>query len=678
MNENSKNPAAAYDRLSAELQEVRARLDRIEVRLGFAPPLAPPPPVPVAPGPPPAAPKFQVPTPPPIRERLQEGAADAEFRFGSVVLPRLGAAVILLGIAYLVGLGIARGWITPLHQFWGAVILCLGAIGVGAWKRSESFEFGQVLIGLGSCGLYLTFAGGHVFLNLYDGRALLAQILALSLANLVYGALSPSRTFVGIGLLGGMWASLLPMQERQIEAALWIHAAIVAVTAFVIARHRWKVMAIAAWLVSSVAILWPALSDGPWTAQLAVVYGSTLALAFAYAWGFEDWAFDPKAAFIPFSAVATGLVAYVVGRQAGPGFTWHELLFGLAMALLSLAVKRPVLRSAFLIAGVLAPFVFAPLGLRSLWDAWAYVGLSLAAAALATRFYAKPSLAFAGIGFGLGLMMYLARAFSVVNTLGVAEESLFIVALIAVLALCAWTVDKLTDESQSVVFVALALSSPLVSRLFVVLLGAPEIGASAPLSLIYAMVFMSAIGAAVALRSRWALLSIFAWLAFFAAGGAYLFALERELLSFSVEVFVLAAMASAVLISGAGLSRATSAREAAAVLAAFTGWGLFTRLFYIVATQPAVGMEKSPAITLAWIVFAALLIGLGFGLNLKALRISSFAVFAATLGKVLLHDLSQLDPAIRVVLLILLGTVMISGGYWYIKRFDKPTTGAAA
>jgi hypothetical protein len=31
-----------------------------------------------------------------------------------------------------------------------------------------------------------------------------------------------------------------------------------------------------------------------------------------------------------------------------------------------------------------------------------------------------------------------------------------------------------------------------------------------------------------------------------------------------------------------------------------------------------------------------------------------------------------MDPAVKVVLLILLGSAMIAGGYWYIKRFGKP------
>src|SRR6185503_7043491 len=270
--------------------------DRIERRMGLAPSFAPSPPPPRV-----DMPRFQM-TPPPEPAHLlkpatqAEASADAELRFGSLVLPRVGAGVTLLGIAYLVSIGIARGFITPMHQFWGAIALCLAAIGIGVWKRAEGFDFGQVLVGLGSCGLYLTFAGGHVFLKLYEGETLVALVLGLSFANLVYGALSPSRTFVAIGLLGGMWASLMPMQEGKVVVSLWIHAAIIAVSALVVAKHKWREMALGAWFVSTVSILWPVLSRGPLAAQLIVVYGASLACLLAYAWSHEGWEFDPKAA----------------------------------------------------------------------------------------------------------------------------------------------------------------------------------------------------------------------------------------------------------------------------------------------------------------------------------------------------------------------------------------------
>ena len=180
-------------------------------------------------------PAFQFAPPPP---KMGE---DAELKFGSVILPRVGAGMALLGIGYLVALSIQRGWITPTMQFAGAIVLCLLAIGIGLFKRQEKFDFGQLMIGLGSCGLYVTFAAGHVFQNLYSGETLIGAFVVLSFANLLYGALTPSKTFVSIGLLGGLVASMLPMDQGKDVVSLWLHAAILAPTAWIVgARKAWS------------------------------------------------------------------------------------------------------------------------------------------------------------------------------------------------------------------------------------------------------------------------------------------------------------------------------------------------------------------------------------------------------------------------------------------------------
>src|SRR5687767_11634954 len=102
MNQDPDPSSGRLEKIAADVVEIKTRLDRIERRMGLAPDFQPSPPPPRV-----ELPKFQM-TPPPDPPYQRAAAvhevdsADAELRFGSLVLPRVGAGVTLLGIAYLV------------------------------------------------------------------------------------------------------------------------------------------------------------------------------------------------------------------------------------------------------------------------------------------------------------------------------------------------------------------------------------------------------------------------------------------------------------------------------------------------------------------------------------------------------------------------------------------------
>ena len=82
--------------------------------------------------------------------------------------------------------------------------------------------------------------------------------------------------------------------------------------------------------------------------------------------------------------------------------------------------------------------------------------------------------------------------------------------------------------------------------------------------------------------------------------------------------------------------------------------------------RPWIGMNNVAAYTVSWVIFAVFLITVGFKLDRRYLRYWAIAVFAVTVGKVFLVDLSALDSVIRVAMLTLLGLGMMGAGYWYI------------
>ena len=235
------------DELARRLEAFEARLLRIEARLGMLPRTVPPPPPPQAlhpapsgqPGPPPVVadiPRFDY---APHPKSQPADAASAEYQLGGKLLPWAGALVTILAIGYGVNLAFQHGIITPWMIFWGGVALCGAFIGVGQAKRDEREEFGQLLTGIGSCGLYLTFAAGHLAQHLYSGEVLVGLFTGLSLLNLAYSGWRSSQAFFYLGVLGGFAGALMPLNDDKVLLHLGLHALVLVPSALIVVRQNW-------------------------------------------------------------------------------------------------------------------------------------------------------------------------------------------------------------------------------------------------------------------------------------------------------------------------------------------------------------------------------------------------------------------------------------------------------
>jgi hypothetical protein len=130
------------------------------------------------------------------------------------------------------------------------------------------------------------------------------------------------------------------------------------------------------------------------------------------------------------------------------------------------------------------------------------------------------------------------------------------------------------------------------------------------------------------------------------------------------EVGLLGAMLLLTALCGSTLFR----RDPNAV--AWTGslfaWFLMSRLGFLVL--PSIGLSQGAAITSAWTLTALFLFALGMVKEVQQLRFAAFTVLALTTCKVVVVDLVYVDQAIKVVILMFLGLVMLASGYWYIRR----------
>lgn len=400
--------------LKERVEQLEARLRVLEARLGMSRPEAPPrvwhepAPQPVArvrdrPAPPIESVRPPAPTSGP-RPVASAPGSRLDYEIGAKVLPRAGAVAMLGGLAYLVSLGLNRGWITPAMLFGFVCIVCLAFVGAGLRIREEREQFGQILIAIGGGGLYMNFAAGHVFQHLYSGEVLVVLCLGLSLTVIGGSLWLGSLAFLVLGALGGLGAALMPLDQGKVALNLILHFTVLVAALLVAMRHRFLIGAMSLYGIGMAACLPLALSPsilaGHYLAP-AMAFAFTAGLsAIAYGFCFKKQPWDPQEAFGPLAILAGGFAVLVAGQWRDAFWPLLLLVAVTGSGALFLPAPRPRLRlwmgsSAvlcwivpFVLSEVVAAMVLAAaalvtglLGVRTSWRGFALlsgVGVALA------------------------------------------------------------------------------------------------------------------------------------------------------------------------------------------------------------------------------------------------------------------------------------------------------------
>jgi uncharacterized membrane protein len=590
------------------------------------------------------------------------------------VLPRVGIVLVLLAVFYLVGLAIQRGWITPEVQFVGELLLCAGLIGVGVWKLNEREDFGQVLVGGGSCGLYLSFVGAHVYKDLITGETLVLLFLALSLSNLAFSWWRSSRTFWMIGFIGGLVSAGLPLDRENYTAAL-VLAALIVLPATLLAGYRQWMKAIAGlWFVSSVfvfGVAYNAYDDGAMTvpAALTVFMCFSIVPIAAHAWRFVSSDFDPKGWFALAAGSLTCGGVFAFGNDILPvPHSVAIVAFSAALLAIAAAVRTKVNAPLLAMTAIATATALAPVGFTSFQACLTYAVLSLVASGVvafnvgglqrAASFFAAGHVVLAGVAYGISMSDHVTPT---------GTEYVMLVAVAASLTALCVVVGRLEKQFENGVAIATVLLFLIVSR-------AAYIAVADDTQAFRTMLFGQAVFALVLAvfseRAKWATTGAVSMALAAATALAYAVGLSevRVPTEAAWQIAVCAMLTVAVVGGVLSNSRNEVSLQASAAVGAAIGWALVSRLLFLVLTLPAIGMETQPAVTLSWGLYGGLLIALGFLLEQKVLRIASFVAFAVTIVKIVTVDLSELDPMLKVLVLIVLGTIMILGGYIYVRR----------
>jgi hypothetical protein len=293
-------------------------------------------------------------------------------------------------------------------------------------------------------------------------------------------------------------------------------------------------------------------------------------------------------------------------------------------------------------------------------------------------FLVWPAIAFAAIWYGNALMM-------VPMTRGL-DAALATSLLFAALGASFYALQGFkTDSKAAVLSLACIGIGGFATRLAELWLTSPYVGMQVVTSLVLGATLCAAAGVGETLLKKWVPGTVAAWaLLAFAVFEYYvgvsssmplLFVGLRPLhagLDFGLITLILAVFAALSI----GTARFLDNRGPLWIAASLVGWFLFTRWALVAFQLGHVTLQREPSVTIAWTLYGTAILALGFVFRAAQLRYVSFAVFGMAVAKVLLVDLIDTDPMVKVGVLLGLGLCLLGGAYAYVRARRGADAGA--
>lgn len=234
-----------------QLADLRRRLERLESRV-FPSAVPEPPPRPT-----PVASRAATPArPEPTRPSSKPSQRDFEEIFGGRVLAWVGGAAILLGIVFLLGIAIDRGWIDePMRTALGLLgSTSLLLAGVWLYERKGRTEAALAAVASALAGLYTTLLVGTQMYDLIPAEAGLACAGLVGVVGVALAVRWESMTVAAIGILGALLAPVLVGSGTSGLSLAFMAIALTAAVG-VLLWQRWNELSLGAFMISAPQLL---------------------------------------------------------------------------------------------------------------------------------------------------------------------------------------------------------------------------------------------------------------------------------------------------------------------------------------------------------------------------------------------------------------------------------------
>lgn len=263
-----------------EVAELRVRVAMLERQVRelqgapTQPVVRPPRPAPTQPPlapPEPTAPITERPTADPRSagtERVKRLVEAFSVQTSEAILKWAGVGLVLLAVAFAVGLAIERGWITPTMRIAAASTVSVALFVIGQSIRSRRPVFAETLQGAAFVSGFFT-AWGAIPMGVVSGEVGFLAMVGVALAALVASYLLDSPPIAILGLLGGAATPFMIRRGLEDPEFLAVFAALIAVATLVVfaatgwrtllvgtAITAWSMLALAAGESSAAAVVW--------------------------------------------------------------------------------------------------------------------------------------------------------------------------------------------------------------------------------------------------------------------------------------------------------------------------------------------------------------------------------------------------------------------------------------
>lgn len=296
-----------------------------------------------------------------------------EERLGTRWTVLVGGLAFAIGAILIVRHSIEQGWFGPGARIFFGALLASALIGSGEWARRHASTFGlnavpsahipSVLTAAGTVAAFATTYAAHALYGFIGPGAAFVLLGIIGVATMLAAALH-GPALAGLGLVGSFVAPALVTSNTPNPWPLVMYLAIVAASAYLLARTRhW--LWLAATAVGGVAIwgllLLPSAASGPTHEQWAIAAHAVLQLMLAA--GFL--AIEPHAGrsdedahpdWIASAALTVlSLLTIAVMAATGVAFEgWLPMTFAAIAVLSATAWMSPRAASASVLAGLVA------------------------------------------------------------------------------------------------------------------------------------------------------------------------------------------------------------------------------------------------------------------------------------------------------------------------------------
>lgn len=230
-----------------QLADLKHRLERMERRVFPSIATSAPRPQPAV-----AHPVAKPVRPAPPRSNPKPSQRDFEEIFGGRVLAWVGGVAILLGIVFLLGIAIDRGWIDePMRTILGLLgSSSLLLAGVWLYERKGRTEAALVAVASSLSGLFTTLLVGTQIYDLIPAEIGLACAGLVGIVGVVLAVRWESMVVAAIGILGALLAPVLVGTGTSGSSLAFMAIALTAAVG-VLLWQRWNELSLGAFVISA-------------------------------------------------------------------------------------------------------------------------------------------------------------------------------------------------------------------------------------------------------------------------------------------------------------------------------------------------------------------------------------------------------------------------------------------